>query len=98
MELPIQIYMRYLKKINISINEEYDKLYPVKQPSLVKIWAGGHRYEEYIEYPPGDKADPVDLMTLYNKASRYMSINSLDRFKVIYELISQHKFDEIVSI
>lgn len=62
-----------IDKIKGEASEEFEKLFPAKQPSRVVIKTkDGNTYEEYLEYPKGDPREPMtmdDLTVKFNSLS-----------------------------
>jgi 2-methylcitrate dehydratase len=62
-----------IDKIKGVASEEFEKLFPAKQPSRVVIKTkDGNSYEEYLEYPKGDPREPMtteDLTVKFNSLS-----------------------------
>jgi len=62
-----------IDKIKGEASEEFEKMFPAKQPSRVVVeTTDGKRYEEYLEYPKGDPREPMtmdDLEAKFNALS-----------------------------
>jgi 2-methylcitrate dehydratase len=62
-----------IDKIKGEASEEFEKMFPAKQPSKVVIKTkDGKSYEAYLEYPKGDPREPMtmdDLRTKFNALS-----------------------------
>jgi 2-methylcitrate dehydratase len=62
-----------IDKIKGKASEEFEKMFPAKQPSRVIITTtDGKKYESYLEYPKGDPREPMsdeDLMVKFNSLS-----------------------------
>ena len=57
-----------IDKIKGEASEEFERMFPEKQPSRVVIrTTDGKEYEEYLEYPKGDPREPMTLEDLENK-------------------------------
>ena len=57
-----------IHKIKGEASEEFDKMFPEKQPSRVVIrTTGGAEHEAYLEYPKGDPREPMTEDDLDNK-------------------------------
>jgi 2-methylcitrate dehydratase len=57
-----------IDKIKGEASEEFDKMFPEKQPSRVVIRMNdGREFSEYIEYPKGDPREPMTEEDLDNK-------------------------------
>ncbi len=51
-----------IDKIKGVASEEFEKMFPAKQPSRVVVKTkDGKSYEEYLEYPKGDPREPMTL-------------------------------------
>jgi len=62
-----------IDKIKGEASEEFEKMFPAKQPSKVVIKTkDGKEYSEYLEYPKGDPREPMtieDLTAKFNALS-----------------------------
>ncbi len=57
-----------IDKIKGEASQEFEKMFPAKQPSkVVVITTDGKRYEEYLEYPKGDPREPMTMDDLEAK-------------------------------
>ncbi len=57
-----------IDKIKGEASEEFEKMFPAKQPSRIVITTNdGNRYEEYLEYPKGDPREPMTMEDLEAK-------------------------------
>ncbi len=57
-----------IDKIKGEASEEFEKMFPAKQPSRVVITTiDGKKYEEYLEYPKGDPREPMTMEDLEAK-------------------------------
>ncbi len=57
-----------IDKIKGIASLEFEKMFPAKQPSKVKITTNdGREFEEYLEYPKGDPREPMTMEDLENK-------------------------------
>ncbi|MBR9976714.1 MAG: MmgE/PrpD family protein [Bacteroidetes bacterium] len=57
-----------IDRIKGEASEEFEKMFPAKQPSRVVITTkDGQRFEEYLEYPKGDPREPMTMEDLENK-------------------------------
>lgn len=57
-----------IDKIRGVASEEFERMFPEKQPSRVVIrTTDGKEFEEYLEYPKGDPREPMTLEDLENK-------------------------------
>lgn len=55
-------------KIHGEASEEFEKMFPAKQPSKVVIKTkDGREFSEYLEYPKGDPREPMTMEDLDNK-------------------------------
>ena len=51
-----------IDKIKGVASEEFEKMFPAKQPSRVVVKTiDGKTYEEYLEYPKGDPREPMTI-------------------------------------
>jgi len=62
-----------IDKIKGEASEEFEKMFPAKQPSKVVVKTkGGKTFSEYLEYPKGDPREPMtmdDLTAKFNALS-----------------------------
>ncbi len=57
-----------IDRIKGEASEEFERMFPEKQPSRVIIRTkDGKEYEEYLEYPKGDPREPMTMEDLENK-------------------------------
>ena len=57
-----------IDKIHGEASEEFEKMFPAKQPSRVVIKTkDGREFSEYLEYPKGDPREPMTMEDLDNK-------------------------------
>ena len=57
-----------IDKIKGEPSQEFEKMFPAKQPSKVVITTkSGEKFEEYLEYPKGDPREPMTIDDLENK-------------------------------
>ncbi len=57
-----------IDKIEGEASEEFEKMFPEKQPSRVKIiTTDGREFEEYLEFPKGDPREPMTIKDLEAK-------------------------------
>ena len=57
-----------IDKIKGEPSLEFEKMFPVKQPSKVVITTtDGRTFEEYLEYPKGNPRQPMTMLDLENK-------------------------------
>ena len=57
-----------IDKIKGEPSQEFEKMFPAKQPSKVLVSTNdGREYEEYLEYPKGDPREPMSMNDLENK-------------------------------
>jgi 2-methylcitrate dehydratase len=57
-----------IDKIKGEASQEFEKMFPAKQPSKVVITTtDGNRHEEYLEYPKGDPREPMTMDDLEAK-------------------------------
>lgn len=57
-----------IDKIKGEASEEFEKMFPAKQPSKVVICTkDGRVFSEYLEYPKGDPREPMTIEDLENK-------------------------------
>ncbi len=74
-----------IDKIKGEASQEFEKMFPAKQPSKVVITtADGKRYEEYLEYPKGDPREP---MTMEDIEAKFKGLSAA--------LLSEEKQEEI---
>ncbi len=78
-----------IDKIKGEASQEFEKMFPAKQPSKVVVKTkDGREYSEYLEYPKGDPREPMtmdDLTAKFNGLSA--SLLSANRQKNIKEII-----------
>ncbi len=78
-----------IDKIKGEASEEFEKMFPAKQPSKVVVrTTDGREYSEYLEYPKGDPREPMtmdDLTAKFNSLSD--ALLSADRQTEIREMI-----------
>ena len=75
-----------IDKIKGEPSQEFEKMFPAKQPSKVVITTNnGNEYSEYLEYPKGDPREPMTMDDLENKfnslAGDSFNQNDLDSLK-----------------
>ncbi len=57
-----------IDKIKGEASEEFEKMFPAKQPSRVRVKTkDGRQFEEYLEYPKGDPREPMTMEDLEAK-------------------------------
>lgn len=57
-----------IDKIKGEASEEFEKMFPAKQPSKVVVRTkDGREFSEYLEYPKGDPREPMTMEDLENK-------------------------------
>ncbi|NQT96974.1 MAG: MmgE/PrpD family protein [Candidatus Marinimicrobia bacterium] len=57
-----------IDKIVGEPSQEFEKMFPAKQPSRVVVTTNdGNEYSEYLEYPKGDPREPMTMADLENK-------------------------------
>ena len=57
-----------IDKIKGEPSQEFEKMFPAKQPSKVVVTTNdGNEYSEYLEYPKGDPREPMTMEDLENK-------------------------------
>jgi len=57
-----------IDKIKGEPSQEFEKMFPAKQPSRVVVTTNDSRtFEEYLEYPKGDPREPMTMDDLENK-------------------------------
>ena len=57
-----------IDKIKGEPSQEFEKMFPAKQPSKVVVTTNdGQQFEEYLEYPKGDPREPMTMDDLENK-------------------------------
>jgi 2-methylcitrate dehydratase len=78
-----------IDKIKGEASEEFERMFPEKQPSKVVVKTkDGKEYSEYLEYPKGDPREPMtmeDLETKFNSLSAELLTES--RQKEIKEML-----------
>jgi len=78
-----------IDKIKGEASEEFEKMFPAKQPSRVKVKTkDGKEYSEYLDFPKGDPREPMtmdDLEAKFNGLSA--SLLSSDKQKEIKDKI-----------
>lgn len=58
----------FIHKIRGEASQEFEKLFPAKQPSRVTIKTkDGQQFSAYLEYPKGDPRQPMTMEDLENK-------------------------------
>ncbi|MCF8260945.1 MAG: MmgE/PrpD family protein [Melioribacteraceae bacterium] len=77
-----------IDKIEGEASEEFEKMFPAKQPSRAKVETkSGEFFEEYLEYPKGHPMEPMTMTDLENKfnslSSPYFSPERLIELKEI---------------
>lgn len=74
-----------IDKIKGEPSQEFEKMFPAKQPSKVVVKTkDGKTYEEYMDYPKGDPREPMTLVDLENKFNGLSS-----------SILSQEKQNEV---
>jgi len=78
-----------IDRIKGVASEEFEKMFPAKQPSKVVVKTkDGREFSEYLEYPKGDPREPMTEEDLDNKFSGLSgNLFSADRQKEIKEMI-----------
>lgn len=77
-----------IDKIKGEASQEFEKMFPAKQPSKVVITTiDEKRYEEYLEYPKGDPREP---MTMEDLDAKFKALSAA--------LLSSERQDEIKEI
>ncbi|MEZ5359365.1 MAG: MmgE/PrpD family protein [Candidatus Zixiibacteriota bacterium] len=80
---------KVIDKIKGEASQEFEKMFPAKQPSKVVVkTTAGKEYSEYLEFPKGDPREPMtmdDLEAKFNSLSA--GLISADRQKQLKELI-----------
>ncbi len=57
-----------IDRIKGEASQEFEQMFPAKQPSRVVIrTSDGREFEQYLEYPKGDPREPMTLEDLTNK-------------------------------
>ena len=57
-----------IDKIKGEPSQEFEKMFPAKQPSKVVVTTNdGQEFSEYLEYPKGDPREPMTMDDLENK-------------------------------
>jgi len=75
-----------IDKIKGEASEEFEKMFPAKQPSKVVVkTTDGREYSEYLEYPKGDPREPMTMEDLEAKfhglAAGLVPDNRLDELR-----------------
>lgn len=78
-----------IDKIKGIASEEFEAMFPAKQPSKVQIKTkDGREFEEYLEYPKGDPREPMTMEDLENKFNSLSSeLLDADRQKALKDMI-----------
>jgi len=78
-----------IDKIKGEASEEFEKMFPAKQPSKVVVkTTDGKEYSEYLEYPKGDPREPMTMEDLQSKFNGLSAkLLSSDRQSKIQEII-----------
>lgn len=80
---------KVIDKIKGEASQEFEKMFPAKQPSKVVVkTTDGKEYSEYLEYPKGDPREPMtmdDLEAKFNALSA--DLISADRQKQLKDII-----------
>ncbi len=78
-----------IDKIKGVASEEFEKMFPAKQPSKVVVRTkDGKEFSEYLEYPKGDPREPMTMEDLENKFNALSEkLLSADRRKAVKEMI-----------
>lgn len=77
-----------IDRIKGEASEEFEKMFPAKQPSKVVVTTkDGRKFEEYLEYPKGDPREPMTMEDIQNK------FNALSA-----ELLSKDQQDDIENM
>ncbi len=78
-----------IDKIKGEASEEFEKMFPAKQPSRVRVkTVDGKEFEEYLEYPKGDPREPMtmeDLEAKFNGLAEGLLAD--DRKKEVREML-----------
>ncbi|MEA3500627.1 MAG: MmgE/PrpD family protein [Candidatus Marinimicrobia bacterium] len=76
---------KVINKIKGEASEDFEKIFPEKQPSRVKIiMKNGKIFEKYLEYPKGDPREPMNLEDLRIKFNSLIDSNiEINRLKEI---------------
>ncbi len=78
-----------IDKIKGEASEEFEKMFPAKQPSKVVVKTkDGKEYSEYLEYPKGDPREPMTMEDLESKFNGLSAeLLSPERQKEIKEMV-----------
>ena len=78
-----------IDKIRGEASEEFEAMFPAKQPSRVVVRTGeGREYSEYLEYPKGDPREPMTMEDLEGKFNALSNgLLSARRQKAIQKMI-----------
>lgn len=78
-----------IDRIKGEASEEFEKVFPVRQPSKVVVKTrDGKEYSEYLEYPKGDPREPMTLEDLQSKFNGLSAdLLSPERQKRVQEMI-----------
>ena len=71
-----------IDKIIGEPSQEFEKMFPAKQPSRVVVTTiDGREFEEYLEYPKGDPREPMTMNDLENKFNSLAGDKFSDKMK-----------------
>ena len=71
-----------IDKIKGEASEEFDAMFPEKQPSKVVVKTkDGKEFSEYREYPKGDPREPMTMEDLDNKFEA-LALHIMDKEKI----------------
>ncbi len=78
-----------INKIKGEASEEFEKMFPAKQPSKVVVKTkDGKEFSEYLEYPKGDPREPMTNEDIENKFNALSgSLLNTERQKEIKDMI-----------
>jgi len=78
-----------IDKIKGEASEEFEKMFPAKQPSKVVVKTkDGKEYSEYLEYPKGDPREPMTIEDLESKFNGLSAeLLDSDRQKKVKDMI-----------
>jgi len=78
-----------IDKIKGEASIEFEKMFPAKQPSRVRVKTkDGREFSEYLEYPKGDPREPMSMVDLENKFNGLTTgLLPAEKQKMVKELV-----------